>query len=255
MCGSTVGGVVRSISTFRAPSVPRLRIHPQSRPASVPSAPPPCPQTTVLPRKVAVGFLPDGIEKNMMNVYHPEKCAVFCKTKERFGGLSNMAAGFPLLVCGVECRTSEALYQALRFPHLPQIQAEILAQKSPMSAKMKAKPHNRLSRPDWHEVREEIMDFCLHLKLEQHWECFGDVLLSTGELAIVERSKRDTYWGAKSRPDGLLEGENRLGLLLVGLREKRRMFESKSSLQRPPLEGIVLLGRAFDKEGKKGGGE
>lgn len=161
-----------------------------------------------------------------------------------------MAAGFPLLVCGVECRTSEALYQALRFPHLPRIQGEILAEKSPMAAKMKAKPHNRLSRPDWHEVREEIMNWCLHLKLEQHWESFGEVLLSTGELPIVERSTRDTYWGAKIRPDGLLEGENRLGLLLVALREKRRRFDSKSSLQRPPIEGIILLGREFEKGGE-----
>jgi len=58
---------------------------------------------------MAVGFLPEGLSKKM-NIYHPGESAVFCKTKERFGGLSNMAAGFPLLVCGVECRTSEALY-------------------------------------------------------------------------------------------------------------------------------------------------
>lgn len=180
-----------------------------------------------------------------MNAYQPEKCAVFCKTKEMYGGLSNMAGGFPLVLWDIEIRTAEALYQACRFPHLPEIQKEILDQKSPMTAKMKAKPHRHLSRNDWMSVRNEIMDWCLHLKLAQHWEAFGDVLLSTGLSPIVELSKKDAYWGAKMRSDGLLEGQNMLGTLLMALREKRRAFADESSLALPYIEGIALLGRHF----------
>jgi hypothetical protein len=44
---------------------------------------------------------------------------VFYKAKEVFGGLSNMAGGFPLVVNGIHILTSEALYQACYFPPPP----------------------------------------------------------------------------------------------------------------------------------------
>src|SRR5436309_5954032 len=93
--------------------------------------------------------------------YKRAECAVFSKTKEEFGGLSNMAGGYPLCVNGVRILTSEALYQACRFPHRPEVQRLIIAQKSPMTAKMKSKPHREDSRPDWDEVRVLIMRWCL----------------------------------------------------------------------------------------------
>jgi len=55
-------------------------------------------------------------------IYDRSSSVVFLKTREAFGGLSNMAAGFPLHVQGSRIYTSEALYQACRFPHLPEIQ-------------------------------------------------------------------------------------------------------------------------------------
>ena len=73
----------------------------------------------------------------------------------------------------------------------------ILGQKSPMTAKMKAKPYRNDSRPDWDEVRVEVMRWYLHVKLVQHWEKFGNLLLSTGNRPIVEESGRDQFWGAK----------------------------------------------------------
>lgn len=84
-----------------------------------------------------------------VRTYSRKDSAIFRKTAERFGGLSNMAAGFPLRVNGVYIRTSEALYQACRFPHLPDVQRLIIAEASPMTAKMKSKPHRKNSRPDW----------------------------------------------------------------------------------------------------------
>ena len=65
--------------------------------------------------------------------YTRMESVAFGKTKEAFGGLSNMAAGFPIRVNGVRILTSEALYQACRFPHLPHVQRLIIAQVSPMT--------------------------------------------------------------------------------------------------------------------------
>ena len=93
--------------------------------------------------------------------YDPTESAVFFKTRERFGGLSNMAAGFPLEVNDVPIRTSEALYQACRFPHKPDVQRRIVAERSPMTAKMRGKPFRKQSRPDWESVRVGIMRWCL----------------------------------------------------------------------------------------------
>jgi ribA/ribD-fused uncharacterized protein len=152
--------------------------------------------------------------------YNPADAAVFCKTKERFGGLSNMAGGFPLRVNEINILTSEALYQACRFPTLPEVQRLIIEQRSPMTAKMKSKPYRHQSRPDWEEVRVRIMRWCLRVKLAQNWVAFGDLLLSTDSLPIVELSTKDDFWGAKVQEDGTLVGRNALGRLLMWLREE-----------------------------------
>ena len=132
-------------------------------------------------------------------LYHRQSCVVFHKTKERYGELSNMASGYPLRVNSVRILTSEALYQACYFPHLPEIQRVIIAQKSPMSAKMQRKKHRKDARPDWDAVRVTIMEWCLQVKLAQHWERFGTLLRSTGYRPIVEQSRRDEFWGSQDR--------------------------------------------------------
>ena len=143
------------------------------------------------------------------------------KTREKFGGLSNMAAGFPLQINGVSIRTSEALYQACRFPFHPHIQREIVLQRSPMSAKMKSKPYRReYSRSDWSRVRVNVMRWSLRVKLVQNWDKFSALLLETGDRPIVEESRKDAFWGAKRLDDNTLEGANILGRLLVELRDE-----------------------------------
>jgi ribA/ribD-fused uncharacterized protein len=132
-----------------------------------------------------------------------------------------MAAGFQLRVNGVGIQTSEALYQACRFPHMPDVQREIIEQHSPMTAKMKGKPHRPNSRADWDEVRTKIMRWCLLVKLAQNYDEFGRLLLSTKNKSIVEQSRKDDYWGAKVTETDVdtLVGQNVLGRLLMELRE------------------------------------
>lgn len=154
-------------------------------------------------------------------IYTTDTSAVFRKTKENFGGLSNMASGYPIVVNDVSIRTSEALYQACRFPHLPDVQKMIINEHSPMTAKMHSKQYQRQSRPDWFAVRVRVMRWCLRLKLAQNWTTFSELLLSTNDQPIVESSSRDTFWGAVPYDNGSkLAGANILGRLLMELRQQ-----------------------------------
>jgi putative DNA methylase len=164
----------------------------------------------------------DVLQESPLRQYDRRTSVVFLKTKEAFGGLSNMAAGFPIRVNGVRVLTSEALYQACRFPHRPEIQRLIIEQTSPMTAKMKGKPHRDDTRPDWDSVRVRIMRWCLRAKLVQNFWEFSRLLLATGTRPIVEESRKDDFWGAKADETGGLLGQNVLGRLLMELREEVR---------------------------------
>jgi type I restriction enzyme S subunit len=171
-----------------------------------------------------------------IRTYERAASVVFLKTKEAFGGLSNMAGGFPLAVGGVDILTAEALYQACRFPHLPDVQRLILDQASPMAAKMVGKPYRHNSRPDWDQVRVKIMRWCLRVKLAQNWVAFSELLLATDGRPIVEESYRDPFWGAKPVDGERLVGMNVLGRLLMELRDEI------GSLGRDTLSRVQPLG-------------
>ena len=53
-------------------------------------------------------------------------CITFRKTNEEYGGLSNMAGGYLIYLNDAKILTSEALYQACRFPDFPDIQSQVL---------------------------------------------------------------------------------------------------------------------------------
>lgn len=186
-------------------------------------------------------------QASQVRTYDPAASVVFLKTNERFGGLSNMAPGFPLRVNGVSIRTSEALYQACRFPHLPEVQRKIIDEHSPMTAKMRSKPFRKDSRPDWDAVRTKIMRWCLRVKLAQNWREFGRLLLATGDRPIVEQSRKDDFWGAKVAEDGSLVGMNVLGRLLMQLREQLKDDEaSLRSVEPLAIPEFLLLLRPIE---------
>lgn len=182
-------------------------------------------------------------------IYFRAESVVVYKTKDDFGGLSNMAAGFPLQVNGVHILTTEALYQACRFPLRPEVQREIIGQNSPMTAKMKSKPHRDNTRPDWDEVRFKIMRWCLRVKLAQNYNEFGRLLLATRDRPIVEQSRKDDYWGAKVAEDNeTLTGQNVLGRLLMELRERLKQDSVGQLLVVEPLSipNFLLFDRPIE---------
>ncbi len=161
-----------------------------------------------------------------------------------------MAAQFPLRVNGINIRTSEALYQACRFPHMPDVQRLIIAQKSPITAKMKSKPYRSQTREDWDNVRVRIMRWCLRVKLACNWDSFRSLLLATGDRPIVELSKKDDFWGAKMRGDDELVGANVLGRLLMELRQELRddSAESLHLVKPPDVDQFLLYGETIRLE-------
>ena len=180
--------------------------------------------------------------------YKRGRCVTFRSTREAWGGLSNMAPGYALLIDGQLFRTVEALYQSLRFsadPHSgTEVQELIRAQRSPMAAKMIAKRHVQATRSDWDEVRVGIMDWCLRVKLHAHWEKFGALLIATEDLPIVEESHRDRFWGAvpqRGDPE-LLVGQNQLGILLERRRDEARAG-ARPNIRDFPATPMFLLGR------------
>jgi ribA/ribD-fused uncharacterized protein len=188
-----------------------------------------------------------GFVETAATTYRRTQSVVFRKTNEHWGGLSNMAAGFPLWVNGIDIRTSEALYQAARFPHLPAIQREIFAQASPMAAKMKSKPHRPEARPDFDALRVPIMWWSLRVKLACNPVTFAGLLTSTAGRVIVEDSHKDAYWGAvpaKADPS-MLHGDNVLGRLLIQLRDIVVAFDPQvwRTVPPPPIADFLLDGQ------------
>ncbi len=170
----------------------------------------------------------------------PEVCG-FKKTKETFGELSNMAAGFPVEINGEKIRSVEALYQACRFPDYPEIQRKIIQEKSPMTAKMVSKSYIKHSRPDFDANKVDIMRWCLQLKLNFNFEHFASILQLTGNKPIVEISHKDSFWGAipEKSNSNLLVGYNVLGNLLMELRDN---FFYSVSVEPPQISNFYFLG-------------
>ncbi len=196
----------------------------------------------------------------------------FKKTDEEFGGFSNMSGDFPILVNGIRVRSTEHLYQALKFPDHPDVQRAILDEPSPMRAKWIAKSKDDVAkkkegnskkvRKDWNEIQEEVMALCLRMKLIWHWVKFGNLLRSTDGEAIYEieaREVKSPFWGVVKDGAGF-RGENTLGKLLMELRDELIDSDNESLrvLVPPPHLGLKFLGEeigVIDRSGHliKGG--
>ena len=183
-----------------------------------------------------------GIRDSQLRRYDPKGAAVFRIVRERWGGLSNFGA-YRLEVNGVAIPTSEALYQACRFPAEPELQRLVIAQPNPMAAKMEANAASYRTRADWFGINVRLMRWVLRVKLACNYESFGQLLDSAGEMPIVEHSRRDVFWGARYEGSELV-GVNALGRLLMELREQLREDE-RGALRRvspPDIPEFLLYG-------------
>jgi ribA/ribD-fused uncharacterized protein len=146
-----------------------------------------------------------------MDVASSEAIYFYSKTTEYFE-LSNFSPhGFQL--DGVYWPTVEHYFQAQKFPAQPAYQEQIRRARSPKEAKALGRSRKVALRPDWEEVRDDVMRRALRSKFLAHPE-LAALLLETGERALVENSPSDYYWGCGRTGTG----QNRLGSLLMELR-------------------------------------
>lgn len=159
-----------------------------------------------------------------MEIKNTPDLICFTKVDLPHGWLGNMAP-YPVEFDGLRWRTTEALFQALRFDDLA-IREEIRNQPSPMSAKMVAKRHLQSDavrvQPRSPEDLEN-MRLCLRLKLDCHSE-LQSLLIATENAVILEdaskrRGESARFWGCQLGEDGIWRGVNQLGLLWMELRD------------------------------------
>jgi ribA/ribD-fused uncharacterized protein len=143
------------------------------------------------------------------------KRILFYRVSEAFGEFSNFSP-HPIQLKGRTWPTAEHYFQAQKFAGTDHEEA-IRQAKSPMIAARLGRTRAHPLRPDWETVKDNIMREALGAKFTQHPN-LKSLLLSTGEVELVEHTKNDAYWADGG--DGT--GKNRLGQLLMELRAQFR---------------------------------
>lgn len=140
--------------------------------------------------------------------------------EQDFYVLSNFSA-FNLKMLGHTFATSEHAYHWMKFryPAGGWVQLEIETAPSAHEAFKVAERHKQHRRPDWDEVKVDIMRDILRAKADQH-EYVRRKLLATGERELIEDSWRDGFWGWGENRDG----KNMLGKLWMEVRAELRVY-------------------------------
>lgn len=148
----------------------------------------------------------------------------FKKVAEDFGWMGNMSP-YPIKYDGKIWRTSEALFQAMRYDDAS-IQEIIRCEKSPMGAKMKSKKYkDQMVVVPMSPLDVENMRKCVKLKFDQHPR-LKKLLIDTDNQFIYEdignrkSNERHKFWGAKKISENVGDGTNMMGKILMDLRNE-----------------------------------
>lgn len=139
----------------------------------------------------------------------------FYRVSEQYGEFSNFAP-YPIKIKGKEWSTSEHYFQAQKFAGTKHEEA-IRLTKSPMIAARMGRDRSKPLRKDWEQVKDDVMYKAVKAKFTQHLS-LRSMLLSTGNLEIIEHTANDSYWG----DGGNGSGKNMLGKTLMLVREELR---------------------------------
>ena len=147
----------------------------------------------------------------------------FKKVAEEYGWMGNMAP-YPIKFDGKVWRTSEALFQSMRFDD-DSVKEIIRGEKSPMGAKMKAKKNrDQMVVVPMSELDVENMRKCVKMKFDAHPQLKRQ-LMNTKDSFIYEdignrNGERHKFWGAKKLSESEGDGNNMMGKILMDLREE-----------------------------------
>lgn len=141
----------------------------------------------------------------------------FYKVNARYGCFSNFSKhGFE-----IERKywaTSEHYFQAQKFVGT-EYEEQIRLSTSPMEAANMGRDRGKTLRADWEEVKDDIMRRAVLEKFKANKDILN-ILLSTDDEEIIEKTTNDYYWGCGK--EGM--GKNMLGKILMETREVLKDF-------------------------------
>lgn len=142
----------------------------------------------------------------------------FYKVHEPYGCFSNFSP-HGIDFQGTYWSTVEHYYQAQKFVGTADaaIIPVIHAASTPEQAAALGRDRTRMVRPDWEQVKTQVMHEAVLKKFLTHTDIQA-ILISTGELLIVENSPTDCYWGCGQDKTG----QNHLGKILMSVRQEIR---------------------------------
>jgi ribA/ribD-fused uncharacterized protein len=145
----------------------------------------------------------------------------FYGTRDEYGCFSNFAS-YWMRLKGKSWPSVEHYFQAQKFPDTEHEEA-IRTAKSAAKAKSLGRSRKFKLRRDWEAVKDSIMREAVLAKFTQHADIRA-VLLGTGDAVLIENSPTDDYSGCGA--DG--HGKNKLGRILMSVREELRRLEDES---------------------------
>jgi ribA/ribD-fused uncharacterized protein len=137
----------------------------------------------------------------------------FYSTKGRYGCFSNFSRhGFEL--DGLYWPTSEHYFQAQKFAGTLYLE-EVRLTQTPKAAARLGRRRDWPLRPDWEQVKDDVMCRAVWRKFETNADIRA-VLLSTANEELIEDSPTDDYWGCGAQRTG----QNQLGQILMAVRAR-----------------------------------
>jgi N-glycosidase YbiA len=137
----------------------------------------------------------------------------FYRTTEEYGCFSNFSR-HAITIGGQIYKTSEHFFQAQKFTTTDKEWAEaIVLAETPSKCASMGRDREHILRPDWENIKDDVMRLALINKFIQNQNC-KEKLLSTGDQYLIEDTSEDYYWGCGT----IGSGRNKLGLILMEVR-------------------------------------
>ena len=136
----------------------------------------------------------------------------FYKINDEYGCFFNFSRhGFEF--DGKYWMTSEHYFQAKKFIGT-KYEEQVRISSTPMEAANAGRDRSKPLRKDWEGVKDDIMRRAVLEKFKSNSDA-KEILLSTGDEEIIEKTTKDYYWGCGE--DGM--GKNMLGKILIETRD------------------------------------
>ena len=157
-----------------------------------------------------------------IETYPVGECVAIRKVKDPWGIFGNFFP-IPIIINNVSFKTSEQLFQLIKFKDEEPVKAVYNANNPKMTTKHWEKTHRR---EDWGKMIVDAMKFCLTQKYEQSEAFRQELERSKGKIIVEDQSgftkKNPDAWGVKLRDDNYV-GPNLLGRLLMELRDNGKL--------------------------------